>query len=65
MVLLLLIIAVFFSISAPDEPWALLATTVVLALTLSIAMWASGVRLLRVSELRNFLDWFLLDLLLS
>lgn len=44
MVLLLLISAVFFSIAAPDEPWALLATTVVLALTLSIAMWASGVR---------------------
>jgi hypothetical protein len=44
MVLLLLIIAVFFSISAPDEPWALLVTTVVLALTLSIAMWASSVQ---------------------
>ena len=44
MVLLLLISAVFFSIAAPDEPWALLATTVVLALTLSIAMWASGVQ---------------------
>ena len=44
MVLLLLIIAVFFSISAPDEPWAQLATTVVLATILSIAMWASGVR---------------------
>ena len=44
MVLLLLISAVFFSIAAPDEPWALLATTIVLALTLSIAMWASGVQ---------------------
>ena len=43
-VLLLLIIAVFFSISAPDEPWAQLATAVVLATILSIAMWASGVR---------------------
>ncbi|MBV9454525.1 MAG: two pore domain potassium channel family protein [Rubrobacter sp.] len=44
MVLFLLIIAVFFSISAPDEPWALLVTTIILALTLSVAMWASGVR---------------------
>jgi hypothetical protein len=43
-VLLLLITAVFFSISTPDEPWALLATTLVLATNLSIAMWASGVR---------------------
>jgi hypothetical protein len=43
-VLILLIIAVFFSISAPDEPWALLATTAVLAANLSIAMLASGVR---------------------
>ena len=43
-VLLLLIIAVFFSISAPNEPWALLATTLVLATNLSVAMWASGVR---------------------
>jgi hypothetical protein len=42
MVLLLLIIAVFFSISAPDEPWVLLITTLVLAASLSIAMLASG-----------------------
>ena len=41
-VLLLLIITVFFSISAPDEPWAWLTTTVVLDATLSIAMLASG-----------------------
>jgi len=44
MVLLLLIIAVFFSIAAPDGPWAWLATAVILAASLSIAMWASGVR---------------------
>jgi hypothetical protein len=44
MVLLLLILAVFFSIAAPDEPWAQLVTTVVLAANLCIAMWASGVR---------------------
>ena len=44
MVLFLLIIAVFFSIAAPDAPWALLVTTIILALTLSVAMWASGVR---------------------
>lgn len=43
-VFLLLVIAVFFSISAPDGPWAFLLTTVVLAITLSIAMLASGVR---------------------
>jgi len=43
-VLLLLVIAVFFSISAPDEPWAVLLTNVVLAATLSIAMLASGAR---------------------
>jgi hypothetical protein len=41
-VLLLLIIAVFFSIAAPDGPWAWLATTVVLAANLRIAMLASG-----------------------
>jgi ion channel len=41
-VLILLIITVFFSISAPDEPWAWLTTAVVLAVTLSIAMLASG-----------------------
>jgi hypothetical protein len=45
MVLLLLIVAVFFSISAPDEPLAWLMTTLVLATSLSIAMWASGARL--------------------
>jgi len=44
MVLLLLIITVFFSISAPDELWAWWATTVVLAVTLSIAMLTSGAR---------------------
>jgi voltage-gated potassium channel len=44
MVLLLLIIAVFFSIAAPDEPWAQLVTTVVLAANFCIAMWASDVR---------------------
>lgn len=43
-VLLLLIITVFFSIAAPDEPWAWLATAVVLAVNLRIAMLASGVR---------------------
>jgi hypothetical protein len=42
MVLVLLIIAMFFSISAPDEPWVLLMTTLVLAASLSIAMLASG-----------------------
>lgn len=41
-VLLLLIIAVFFSIAAPDGPWAWLATTVVLAANLRTAMLASG-----------------------
>jgi hypothetical protein len=41
-VLLLLIITVFFSISAPDEPWAWLTTAAALAVTLSIAMLASG-----------------------
>jgi voltage-gated potassium channel len=41
-VLFLLIIAVFFSISAPDDPWVLLMTTLVLAASLSIAMLASG-----------------------
>jgi hypothetical protein len=43
-VLVLLIITVFFSISAPDEPWAELATAVVLASALSITMLASGAR---------------------
>ena len=44
MVLILLLVAVFFSISAPDEPWAVLLTIVVLAANLSIAMLASGAR---------------------
>jgi hypothetical protein len=43
-VLLLLITTVFFSISAPDEPWAQLVTTVVSAANLMIAMLASGAR---------------------
>jgi hypothetical protein len=43
-ILVLLIIAVFFSIAAPDRPWAQVATTVVLAANLYIAMWASGVQ---------------------
>jgi hypothetical protein len=42
-VLLLLFIAVFFSIAAPEGSWTLLLTTVVLAITLGIAMLASGV----------------------
>ena len=41
-VLALLIITVFFSISAPNEPWAWLATTATLAASLVIAMLASG-----------------------
>jgi voltage-gated potassium channel len=41
-VLVLLIITVFFSISAPNEPWAWLATTVALAASLMVAMLASG-----------------------
>jgi hypothetical protein len=40
--LVLLIITVFFAISAPDEPWAWLATAVVLAANLRTAMLASG-----------------------
>lgn len=43
-VLLLLIITVFFAIAAPDEPWAWLATTVVLAANLRTAMLASSVQ---------------------
>ncbi|HSL01325.1 MAG TPA: ion channel [Rubrobacteraceae bacterium] len=42
-VLVLLFIAVFFSIAAPEGSGALLLTTVVLAITLGIAMLASGV----------------------
>jgi Ion channel len=41
-VLLLLLITVFFSIAAPDKPWAWLATAVVLATNLRIAISASG-----------------------
>jgi voltage-gated potassium channel len=41
-VLVLLIVTVFFTISAPNEPWAWLATTATLAATLMIAMLASG-----------------------
>ena len=41
-VLVLLIITVFFSISAPNTPWAWLATTVALAASLTVAMVASG-----------------------
>jgi hypothetical protein len=44
MVLLLLILTVFISISASNEPWVQLLITVVLAANLGIAMWASGVR---------------------
>jgi hypothetical protein len=43
-VLLLLFVAVFFSISAPDGPWAVLLTTVLLAAALAVAMRASGAR---------------------
>jgi hypothetical protein len=42
-VLLLLIATVFFSIAAPNEPWAWLATSVILAANLRITMLASGV----------------------
>jgi hypothetical protein len=42
--LFLLVIAVFFSIAAPEGSWALLLTTVVLATTFSVAMLASGVQ---------------------
>jgi hypothetical protein len=41
-VLVLLIVTVFFTISAPNKPWAWLATTATLAATLMIAMIASG-----------------------
>jgi len=43
-VLILLIMVVFFSIAAPDGPWARLVTTVISAVSLSIAMFASGAR---------------------
>jgi hypothetical protein len=41
-VLVLLIVTVFFAISAPNEPWAWLATTATLAATLTLSMLASG-----------------------
>jgi hypothetical protein len=44
LVLLLLIVSVFFSISAPDEPWVWLLIMVVFAANFSIVMLASGVR---------------------
>ena len=43
-VLVLLLGAVFFSVAAPDGPWAVLLTTVLLAAVLAIAMLASGAR---------------------
>lgn len=43
-VLALLIVAVFLSVSAPEGPWAVLLTTVLLAATLAVAMRASGAR---------------------
>lgn len=42
MVLALLMITVFFSIWAPNAPWAWLATTVILAASLMVALAASG-----------------------
>jgi hypothetical protein len=47
-VLVLLMITVFFSISAPNVPWAWLATTTTLAASLMVAMLASGARARRV-----------------
>lgn len=41
-VLCLLIVTVFFSVSAPNEPWAWLASTVALSVNLMVAMVASG-----------------------
>ena len=43
-VLVLLFVAVFFSVAAPDGPWAVLLTTALLAAVLAIAMRASGAR---------------------
>jgi hypothetical protein len=43
-VLALLIVTVFFSISAPNEQWAWLATTATLATSLTVAMLVSGAR---------------------
>jgi hypothetical protein len=44
LVLLLLTATVFFSVPAPDGPWAQLVIALVLAANLGIAMRASGVR---------------------
>ena len=44
MVLLLLVVAVFFSVSAPEGSWSVLLTTVLLAFSLAVAMRASGAR---------------------
>jgi hypothetical protein len=41
-VLVLLMVTVFFSISVPNEPWPWLATTATLAASLTVAMLASG-----------------------
>ena len=41
-VLVLLIVTVFFTISAPNDPWAWLATTATLTASLTLAMVASG-----------------------
>jgi hypothetical protein len=43
-VLVLLFVAVFVSVSAPEEPLAVLLTTVLLAASLAVAMRASGAR---------------------
>ena len=43
-VLLLLLVAVFFSVSAPEGSWSVLLTTVLLAFSLAVAMRASGAR---------------------
>ena len=44
MVLVLLITTMFFSIAAPDEPWARLVTVAASAVSLCITMFASGAR---------------------
>ena len=43
-VLGLLFVAVFLSVAAPEGPWAVLLTTVLLAVCLAVAMRASGAR---------------------
>jgi hypothetical protein len=43
-ILVLLMVTVFFSISVPNEPWPWLATTATLAASLTVAMLASGVQ---------------------